>query len=181
MNLIDYSIYQVDYEFYPNLYSSRVINKGSYSLIASVNNKVSNNIGIVQVNEDLTIAFRVTYSISLQQHSCGFSQFNEDYLYILSYINDNNESIIDLYNHNDDSLENKVSIGNTFGDVEFKGFQCHFINENNVIICISFSQSDKYYISIYDNNFTLKNSNQFDLFTNCTFCNDDNDYKVDVY
>lgn len=168
-NVNDNNFDYLDWSFYPFQYSSKTISKGTYGLIASVRNKDNNDISLLEVKSDLTFIQRITYTISVRQNTCGFSQFNEDHLYILSYIDSSNEGIINLYNYNDDSIINKVSLSNFFSNVSYKVFQCHYVNENNIIICIAFSQSDTYTIILYDSDFQEISNQTFQLYTQLHF------------
>ena len=174
----DTSISTIDWPYYADNFTSSPITKGTYSLIASICNRDNDSISIVEIKEDLTFVEKVSISISRTQHITGFSQFNQDNLYILSYIDDINEGQIQLYNYDDNSLLFVATIIDFFEDVDYKVFQCHYINEITITICLAFSQSDTYRITLYDLSFNIVYSIDIPLFIDCTFCNVDT---VNIY
>ena len=172
------SITYKNWEYHPDVFSSNVISKGTYALIASVRYKNSNTVGILKFNNDLSYSLLKPYNISLTQHTCGFSQFTNDSSYILSYINPSLNGIISVYNYQTNTISIKKTLTGIFTDIEYKVFQCHFMSKISFIVCVAYSESDTYSLFDFNISFKLITQKDFPKYTDCSFCSD-TEYSID--
>lgn len=146
---------QIQWDYYPTTITSRPIKSDNFTLVALVVSLSNNEIRIMQFNKDLSITPKaVINNVTLNQQTCGFSTFINN-TYLISFINSKNNGIIGVYEYSSDSLSIKIQIDNFYNGSSFQVFQCDFINETNIIICLQFQGNyGKYKISLYESSFS---------------------------